>query len=238
MDVLTLIQEFTNRTGLPKPTYAVGNPDQTIRQVLALLNEILEDLTTRFEWSSLTRETTFVTVNGAEQGALTTLAPNGFKYILNDTIYNRTQQRELLGPAKASEWQAAKASGMTGTLYTYRITLGKLRFIPDGVAGDTCAFEYISSYAVLAADGTTYRAYPEADTDTFLLDDVIVLAGLRWKWKAEKGLDYAEDFRRYEELANNGKSRDATQPHLSMNAGDGEEARPAILVPSGSWSLP
>lgn len=238
MDVLTLVQKFTNRTGLPKPTYAVGNPDQTIRQVLALLEEVLEDLTTRFEWSGLTREAVFVTVNGAEQGELAVLAPYGFKYILNDTIFNRTKQRALLGPAKASEWQAAKASGIAGTLYTYRITLGKLRFVPDGVAGDTCAFEYISSYAVAAADGTVYRSYPALDTDTFLLDDVLILAGLRWKWKYEKGLDYAEDFRRYEELASNGKSRDATQPQLSLNDGDGRDARPAVLVPAGSWSLP
>lgn len=237
MDLLTLVQAFTDRTGLPKPTYVAGNPDHTTRQLLALLGEVLEDLVTRFEWQALTQEATFTTVNGADQGAISTLAPNGFKYILNDTVFNRTQQRKLFGPAKAAEWQAAKAAGMSGTMYTYRLMRGKLFFVPDGVAGDTCAFEYASTYAVLAVDGITYKAYPTHDKDEFLLDHTLVMAGLRWKWKYEKGLDYAEDFRRYEELANNGKSRDATMPALSMNAGDDRSASPAILVPNGSWNL-
>ena len=80
MNLLALLQEFTTRTGIPKPTYAVGNTDPQVLQLLALLNEVIEELMER-DWTMLTQEATFVTPAAEDQGAVTTLAPNGFKWV-------------------------------------------------------------------------------------------------------------------------------------------------------------
>lgn len=236
MSLLTTVQTFCRRTGLPVPTVVAASTDTQVIQILALLNEVVEDLCDRWTWQALTREATFTTINGEDQGAITAIAPNGFLRILQETIFNRTLRLPLFGPLAAPKWQNLKALPSTGPFYKYRLRGGRLLFNPVGVAGQTCAFEYATSYAVLAQDGTTYRSSFTADTDTFLLDESLLLAGLRWKWKCEKGLDYAEEFRRFEELANNAAGRDGTKPRLNMGDCTGDFT-PGIWVPAGNWNV-
>lgn len=237
MNLLALQQAFSRRNGLPIPSSIIGNPDAQVQQVYGLLCEVLEDLSVeRGLWANLAREATFVTVAAEDQGAITTIAGPDFKFVVNDTIFNRTTQLPLYGPTTASRWQQAKALTATGPFYKWRLVRQHILFNPAPVAGETCAFEYASRYLVLDVDGTTRKEYPGVDTDTFLLDHVLILAGLRWKWKYEKGLDYAEDFRRYETLAASAKIQESSAPILSMN-GCEDSAQPGIFVPPGSWPL-
>lgn len=236
MSLLSVVQSFCQRTGLPVPALAVGATDVQVLQIVALLNEVVEDLCDRWTWTGLVREAIFTTVDGEDQGALASIAPSGFLRISQETIFNRSLRLPLFGPMTQSQWQALKSLPTTGPFYKYRIRAGRLLFMPAGIAGHTCAFEYASSYAILASDGTTYRGTFLADTDTFLLDEKLLQAGLRWKWKAEKGLDYAEEFRRYEEMANNASGRDGTKPRIDMS-GAGNNFQPGIWVPSGNWNV-
>lgn len=236
MSLLTTVQTFCQRTGLPVPSFVIGTTDLQVLQILALVNEVVEDLCDRWTWTDLMREALFTTVAGEDQGSLDTIAPNGFLRISQETIFNRTLRLPLFGPLMQAQWQALKALPTTGPFYKYRIRGNHILFMPAGVAGHICAFEYASSFAILAADGVTYRSAFAADSDTFVLDEKLLTAGLRWKWKAEKGLDYAEEFRRYEELANNAAGRDGTKPRIDMGGG-GDNFRPGIWVPSGNWNI-
>lgn len=235
MTLLDLTKQFCSRTGVPVPSFVIGNNDPQIVQILGLMGEILEDLTNRTRWAASTLEAVFTTVATESQGLLTTLAPNGYKWVVKDTFFDRTLRRPLYGPVGAEDWQALKALPNAGPFYKYRIVGGKLLLNPVPPAGHVCAFEYASSYLVLAVNGTTYKSFPTADDDSFL-DDTLVLAGLRWKWKYEKGLDYAEDFRRFEELADNTKGREGSKPTVNMG-GASHDVQPGIFVPSGNWPL-
>lgn len=235
MTILATIQTFCGRTGLPVPQFVVGSQDTQVTQLLALANELVEDLCDRWSWTVLTKEAVFTTVAGEDQGSIDTIAPDGFQRILQETIFNRSLRLPLFGPLMAAQWQALKALPTTGPFYKYRLRGGRLLFNPPGIAGQTCAFEYASSHAVLSLSGSG-KPYFTADTDELLLDERLLQAGLRWRWKAEKGLDYSEEFRRYEELANNAAGRDGTKPRIDMGGG-GNDFRPGIWVPSGNWNL-
>lgn len=235
MNLLELLQQFAARTGIPRPASAIGNTDAQVVQLLALLGEVIEDLMTK-DWTALTQEALFTTVAGEDQGAMTTLAPNGFKWVLQDTIYNRTLRLPVFGPILAAKWQQLKSLPNAGPFYKYRIVRGKLLFNPPAAAGHTCAFEYASKSCILSADGADYREYPAADDDTFLLPAQLFLAGLRWKWKYEKGLEYAEDFANYERVVANAQGRDGTKPNLSMDSGTAG-FQPGIFVPYGNWNI-
>ena len=236
MTLLELIQRFTVRTGISSPTYIIGNMDLQVRQLQGLIEECLEELTQRQSWAGITREATFRTVITKDQGFVKTIADKGFKWILNETIYNRTTRLPLYGPLSASDWQALQALPASGPFYQYRIREGKLLIEPSPPVGHLCAFEYTSSFCVVDTLGTTFKGYPTADNDTFVLEDAVILAGLRWKWKYEKGLDYAEDFNRFEEFVNNSIGRDSTKPTLSLN-GEFPGIRPGIFIPSGNWNI-
>ena len=51
-----------------------------------------------------------------------------------------------------------------------------------------------------------------------------------------KGLDYAEDYAKYERRVNDAFARDAGKPVLDMS-GARYEIQPAIVVSSGSWNV-
>jgi hypothetical protein len=244
MTLLQLVTTFCQRTGLTVPTFVAGNSDAQIIQILALLNEVLEDVVDRADevWTALNKEATFTSVAAESQGLLTTLAPYGYIGILNNTIYDRTQRLPSYGPLSPQDWQALKALPQGGPYYKYRIWEGQLFLYPAPPAGHTYAFEYSSTYAVSGPTSTfdvtpTSRAYFTMDADTCLLDERVVLRGLRWKWKKEKGLDYDEDFREYEALVTNALGRDGTKATLYQDSGAKRPVAPGIFVPSGSWPV-
>ncbi len=129
-----------------------------------------------------------------------------------------------------------KALTITGPRYQYRIRGAHLLVNPTPTAGYTWAFEYISTNWILGSDGTTYKQYATQDDDTILLPEDLVLLGLRWRWKKEKGLDYAEDFESYEMQVKMELGRDGGKRTLRMDGGE-QDARPGFGVQSMSWPL-
>lgn len=236
MSLLTVVQEFCRRTGLSVPTSVVGDSDTQTQQLLGLVNELVGEITlVPYSFTALQREATFTTVSGADQGALSTLADDGYKSIIPDSMYNRTQNLPILGPILSDEWQRLQSMGMTGTNYYFRERLGHLWFNPDATAGDTVAFEYRSTYAVVAADGTTYKATFTVDTDTFLLPESLLTLGLRWKWREEKGLDYGSLRESFERQLYTYKAEDGTKSRIDLS-GESRKLSTGIIVPVGSYN--
>jgi hypothetical protein len=236
MSMLSVIQYFCRRTGLSAPTTALGSTDTQTLQILALLEEEGFDLSGRGDWQGLTCEATLITVATESQGAISTIASNGFRYIKNGTIWDRTLKLPI-PVVDGQDWQSIKATMITGPRNQVRIRGGVLISNPVPTAGSTWAFEYISKNWILGIDGTTYKQYFTLDTDTILIPEEICLAGLRWRFKKEKGFEYAEDFRTYEALVKDALGRDGLAKVLNMSGGRNHSV-PGIVVPDGSWSLP
>ena len=235
MSLLTLIQTVCKRVGVAAPVSAIASTDQQIIQMIALANEEGEELSERYPWSDLQTEATFVTLAAELQGTVDSIATSDFRYILNDTIWNRTQNRPMYGSLTPSDWQLLKSSNVSGPFQEYRIKGGSLYLLPAPPAGETCAFEYLSGNWCQSAALTKQSAWA-ADTDTGILDERIMTSGILWRWKQVKGLDYAEDFRKYEIRVQEAMTRDAGKPTLSMDGSPTNRA-PGIMVPSGSWPL-
>ncbi len=234
--MLTIVQRHCQRTGLPVPTTVYGSSDTLTQQILGLLEEEGRDLSMRVDWESLTLEATHTTLAAEDQGAVTSIATNGFRHIKNQTIWDRSNGLPVCGPMDGVEWQAQKALTTTNPRYRFRIRGGKLLVNPTPPAGDTWAFEYVSKNWITDSTGVTYQEYFGADGDLVLLPAELLLMGLRWRWKKEKGLDYAEDFRTYEMQVKDQVGRDGGKPVLSMSDSM-QNVRPGIFVSPGSFDL-
>ena len=235
MAMLQTIQYFCRRANLPVPTTVYGTTDPQVLQVMSLLEEEGNDLAARGSWQALTFEASLTTLAAEDQGTIVSMATNGFRYIKNQTIWDRTNKLPVLGPLDGQEWQALKALVTTGPRYQFRIRGGKLLSNPAPAAGYSWKFEYVSQNWILGADGTTYKQYFTLDTDTFLLPDTLLLMGLRWRWLREKGLDYAELFRTYESQVKDALGGDGGKPILHMDDRAGRGIQPGIWVSPGSW---
>ncbi len=235
-----IVREFAGRSTIKRPNIVAGSLDLQVVQVLSLLNEEIEEVTRDFILQGIQREATFVTTAAENQGPLDTLAGTPVRFVLNGIMWNRTTRLPIKGPLDPQIWQAMKASQLTGPIYEYRIRGNDLLFLPVPTAGDTVAFEYVPEYVISDGDTpATMKQYFTKDTDTCLLPDVILLAGLRWRWKAEKGLPGAAAAKaRYDKIVGNFVLRDGTAQPVSLTGEGMHDFRPGILVPPGSWNIP
>lgn len=238
MDALELAVRFADAVGIPRPTVLVASALDDERQILELMNQEGRSLSRRHDWEALTFETSFTTVATESQGALSSLLGGSrtLRRVINETIWDRTTQLPVPGPVSPRSWQAYKASLAAGPFPSYRVRGGNLLFNPAPSAGHTCYFEYVTDCWLTDSGGSTYRTNIAADTDVFLLDDEIMLAGLEWRWLRKKGLSYAEEFATYEGMVAEAMGSDATKPIVRMD-GDGNRFRPGVLVPIGGWPL-
>lgn len=237
MTLLSTVQQFCNRTGLPQPATVYGTTNPQVRQIRALLEEEGQDLRARGSWEGITNQAAWTTVALEDQGAITTIASNGYNYIKNNTIWDRTTRLPVCGPVSGVDWQILKAYFVSGPRYRYRLRGGHMLVNPAPPAGDGWYFEYASKNWILGTDGTTYKEFFTLDTDTILLPENLVLMGLRWRWKKEKGFDYAEDFRTYEAQVKDALGRDGGKPPLCMDTDMQYGPQPGVFVPVGNWNV-
>jgi hypothetical protein len=216
--VIEIIRAVCSVTGIPRPSSVSGSSDTGVQQLLGLLNEEGQELAARGPWEALTQEKTFTTVAAESQGTLISLigATNNYRYIVNDTIWNRTRRQKIVGTTGPALWQAHKAWGFEGIDLQYRIRGGELLFMQVPEAGETCAFEYITKNWLTDSGGTAFRSVVGDDEDVPRLDDEIITLGLKWRWLRRQGLDYAEEFRAYESRVVTALAKDATKQQLSL----------------------
>lgn len=243
LSLLSIVQKFYRRTNIGTvPTSVLGSTDQQVLQILALLEEEGADLSGRGDWQALTFEAVHTTTATESQGFIETIATAQkptrnakFRYIKHNTIWDRTENlpvQVIDGPG----WQAEKGFASTSPRYRARIRERKLYVTPTPPAGNTWAFEYVSWNWIINSAGTITYQYFNADTDEILFPEPIVLMGLRWRWKKEKGFDYAEDFVTYEKMIQNELGRQGIKRTLRADTME-KESIPGIVVSQGSWSL-
>lgn len=235
---LEIIKEMCGNLGLVKPNTAVSSTDLQVIQLLSLLNEDGSKLARRYEWQALTGEATFTTVATTSQGTLVTIigATANVRKIIDETIWNRTTGTIVLGPIPPEEWQGRLAITTAGPYPEYRIRAGTLYFDPVPAAGESCYFEYVSNNWATDAAGTAPKSRFTLDDDLPLFDDEVLLAGLKWRWREAKGLDFQQAFDDCEELITAAMDNDKTARRIKLDNMMRDWCRyPG--VPYGSWSL-
>lgn len=237
--ILQIVKEVAGRVGINKPNTATGSTDPQVVQLVALAGEEVQELSGRFDWQSMIVEQSFVTVALEDQGALVgTIVPAGrpLRKIINETMFNRTTHFPVTGPLTPTGWQGLKAVTTVAGFYSrYRIRTGRLLFYPAPAAAQSVYFEYIAENGVSSVDGSVFRLNFTADDDFPMVDSRLVKLGLRWRWKAAKGLDYSEDFNTYERAVLDAMTSDGTKQPARLDGKASVGVHPGIWVPRSNW---
>lgn len=231
MSLLTIVNNAQRRLGLAVSPTVAGSTEDTAVQLLGLLNQAGEELAQDFAWQAITLEATFTTAATESQGLMETIAP-GWSYIVNDTIWNRSINEQFFA-LSAQEWQREKSANVTGPGSRFRIRGGSLLMNPVPVAGETCAFEYVTKYWATDSTGATGKAAFTVDTDIARLDEQLLTLSLIWRFKQANGLAFAPELAMFEQREANAMSRDGGRNTISFSS----QPLFGANVPEGSWDL-
>ena len=233
MSLFTVANDACDIIGIERQIAIAAGTGGDARQLYRLCKLELSELARRTSWQGLIGEQTFVSVAGPGQPDS---IPDNFLFMVPETFFNRTEDREVVGPVAPREWQLMQTNGTASALdETFRIRGNTVYLHPTPTAGDSYAFEYVSSNLASAADLTTFKATYLVDTDVARLDEELIKLGVVWRWKNLKGLDYAEDFRTYEMQVANSIARDGGKRTISMD-GSRPPGVPTIGIPAGNWT--
>ena len=217
-----------------EPSTAIGNTDAAVAALVRFAKIESEHLAQRYRWQKLVNESTFTSTAVESQGEVTTLTNSAFGWICNDTVWNRTSNRQMF-PVDDVQWQRMKSSSITGPNEYFRIRGNEFIVIPTMSSGDTVAFEWVSKNYCEGASGTAKSTW-DADTNVGLIDEEIVTLGTIWRWKKDMGRpDWAEDYKLYEQRVQNLMARDGAKKHINMSARRGVRFLSENSVKEGDW---
>lgn len=234
MSLLTLIQNAADRLGIPRPTAVIGTYDTQIRQLLGLAQQEGKELARMGPWQELVTESTFTTTATETQSSV---IPTDCDWILEGTVWNRTQSRRVVGPLTPQKWQSLKA-GLTPSIWdAFRIRGSDWIMSPTPQAGDTIAFEYVSTKWATDAAGTTPLSEWMADDDVGLISEELMTLGVVWRFLKAKGLAYDEAFRTYQMQINQAMARNGGMSILDLSADTSGSGVFDPFVQEGNWTV-
>lgn len=234
MTILSMIQDVAVEVNIESPSTVIGNTSSQVKQLLALANREGRDLASRYLWSGLVRERTFTFLTQKDQGALngTVVTDGDVDFIINETIWDRTENIPILGPMSPMLRQAHEAFSISGPYPRYYIR-GKNLFFDAIPAANTGAFEYKSTWWCESSGGSGQAKWT-ADTDVGRLDEELMSLGILWRWKRAKGMDYAQEFDTYEKRIVDKMAQDGTKRTVSLETSTNNRT-PGLIVPEGNW---
>jgi len=211
--LLQIAQAAMAELGQPMPTIVANSPDRTAQQLLALLNLEGEELAdVAGAWPGLRGEQTINLVSGQEAYDF----PADILYYRSGTGWDSNTHWQVVGPLSDREWQFLR-SGLSVAWPTlrYRIMNGQMHFDPVPTTNDAITFEYVSANWCQSAAGMGKSAF-SADTDFPLIPDRLFIMGLKWRFLAAKGMNYAEERAEYDNAVGRKQTRSFVSPNLPL----------------------
>jgi hypothetical protein len=193
MTLLTLAQDILEETkNASVPLAIIGNTDSTAKQALQALTVSITELSRSNDWQELMKEGTVTTVASTEGYALA----SDFDRFINNTFWNSTQSRKVIGAQSPQEWMVLKNGTLNGTAAFdyYRIRDNEILLYPIPLAVESFVYEYISNLIVNDSGGTGQTGW-EADTDVPVIDAHLVRLDATWRLLKIQGRTYEEELR-------------------------------------------
>lgn len=185
-------------TGVTVPATWIGsNNIATANQVKAIANQSVLALRD-YDLQKQVRSYAFTLTSASDTYAL----PADFLSIVPDTMWIQNSLWRVDFPTDPTVWAYLKASaGPPGIFVRCRLINGFFEFYEpqdDLLVG----YEYYSNATIQDGTTGTPKEYFTQDSDVWLLDDALIIADIKWRYKAEKGLDWQTDYKMYQDRLN------------------------------------
>ena len=193
---------------------------QEFVQMKALLNIAGEELSQHYPWAFLCKEHTFTTTTATSYSL-----PTDFLYLINQSGWDRSNDRPLYGPLSSQDWSRIAGQDLDESLWSvgFRLSEGTFNMLPDPMtSGLNIAYEYVSRNWVLdSVTGNTYRANVDQGADTPQFDRTLLSRFLKVKFLEAKGFDSSKAQADLNQSFQLMTSRESGSPILNAGGGRG-----------------
>lgn len=142
--------------------------------------------------------------------------PPDYETITDNTHWDKTKHWQMLGPVDAQQWQWLKSGYIsTGPRVRWRILGGEFQIWPPYNTQEYLGFEYRSKGFVRNTAGDVLNSF-QADTDTTVLDDTVIVLATKLKYFQIKSFDTTSLYQDYMRYLNVAKANDKGSATLSF----------------------
>lgn len=221
MSVLTAIQNACSVIALSKPDAVFSSTDREHFELQVLANTAADHIAKDYEWQELKALATITGVGSTEAFAL----PDDYDRMLKDgKLWSDRLITPLTHIVSTDQWLELDIRQFTLVVGAWTLVSNEINIKPAPATGELVKYYYMVNECVTDQASSTKTAFT-ADTDTFRLSQHLLELCMIWKWRAQKGLPYAQDQDNYEDakeklIAKNKGSRILTvgRPRVSRGA--------------------
>jgi hypothetical protein len=148
--------------------------------------------------------------------------PPDFERVIDSTMWDRSRYWQMRGPLSPQQWQLYKSSiigqASIQRRFRFRKVAGATRFSIDPVPtdnGSALVFEYVSNGWCQSANGVAQNSW-QADSDTGILQEYLLMLGTRWRVLRRLGFSYSEELDEYEREVSKAVAADGGAAILSL----------------------
>lgn len=220
MSVLSACQDAAREMGLVAPSSIYTSTDKFAIELGALANESVQYIGKQHDWRLFLALATLV-----GDGTTTNFSlPSDYDRMqMKQQVFRTSTARPMEGVIDLNEWLERRLLNISSPIGEWIIGVGLMQIYPAMASTDSAQFYYCSNKVVADSGGVAKAAFT-ADTDTFRLSSRLLKLALKWRWRAMKKLDSADEQEDYEiaqaqEIARDKGSRIITVGQVRMPDG-------------------
>ena len=212
------------------PSTIFGNEDDTAVVLRVAAADTGRELVRNKSWQALINVGTFTTVADTTQYS----KPTGFIRFANQTFWNTSEERSLVGPFTPAQW-ATLTRGFIADQYRYSLAVrgGYIEISPTPAAGQAIAYDYYSKQYSTDSGGTPQDNWA-ADDDLPRLDDDLFILGIRYRFLRRKELAFTKDEEEYYAAVEQASFDDTPKARVDLT---GIPASFASNLPDGNFGV-
>ncbi|QRY69174.1 hypothetical protein JVX98_13215 [Ensifer sp. PDNC004] len=186
MTLLSSINEVCDVVSLDRFTSVYGSANPNAQTMVALALEAGDEIARRGDWQKMLKTATAVSSPMTIPTDYERMTPGGAV---------RTSAGDFVRPiTNSSQW--AVIVGIPSTQPYFFIKAGQVLFSPAS-AGAGAIVDYVSKNWILKNVGGEASTW-SADDDTTLFAERLLVKGILWRWKRQKGLPFDDNLAEFE----------------------------------------
>lgn len=234
MQILEVIQRASRVVGVATPEAVFASDDRTSQELAAIANQAAEDIADEFDWSRL-RVVATITGDGTSQAF--DLPSDFARFYGEGRLIADNGTRDLEHVTDHGDWLDFQVGGFPPVFGAWTVLGGRIELLPiladgtvvkymyqsrnivrsQGTAETGTGFPYTLPFILPSSDAYGYQLERfQVDSDHYQLDWKLLEKAIVWRWKANKGLPYAEALQDYTRLLSQRINEDGGRKPVMM----------------------